>query len=472
MKITRILRLLVLCSVSASLFLQALMAQTSDLDAAVAKVKAAEQALKDAQETYRKALLDQASALRKAADELEKRANAAAPVIAPSVTPAPTPAPAPAPAPTPAPAAAVSVPLPSPALAAPTPAVAPERPTTPETLASMTEKAGEWEARTIFGFHQAGASSAPSTRNYFFDFFVMRGLSNHAKVYNSRFNLWGNIRIGSAPQQIDASLGQFVSTFAEKSAALPVNQLAQSGEFLTGLGMKLKKFNQGDRIRMIEAVAFWGANGSFSEPTSSARIFKVPGTSSLQRAAFLERFKNFPPNGEYVGLVPPDRERFYRQYGGGMRLSTFETRMPYAPPGSYMFTLGQDQMITEGGYRGAVAKIDVFYPLPIGKDDGRFKFLFLFGTVNMRISKPQNSTPLALEPAADTIKIYAPTVGVISAPSARDTYRIGAGVDFVNLFNSWRNSLGKKAVAATPPQATAPVTAPVKDTAPVKPSSN
>ena len=279
----------------------------------------------------------------------------------------------------------------------------------------------------------------------------MRGLSNHAKVYDSRVNLWGNIRIGSSPQQVDASVGQFVATFAEKSAALPINQLAQSGEFLTGLGLNLKKYKQDNRIRMLEAVAFWGGNGSFTEPASRARIFKVPATTSTQRPDFDARFKNFPSNANYLGLVPPDRERFYRQYGGGIRLTSFEIDKPYAPPGSYMFTLGQDQLITEGGYKGAVAKIDVFYPLPIGKDDGKFKFLFLFGTVNMRISKPTNGTPLALAPAEATVNIYDPNVRVFSAPSARDTYRIGVGVDFVNLLNSWRGSIKPKTPQPTTP---------------------
>ena len=48
----------------------------------------------------------------------------------------------------------------------------------------------EWESRAIIGWHQAGASSADSDQNLFFDFFVARPFGGGA-VYDSSFNLWG-----------------------------------------------------------------------------------------------------------------------------------------------------------------------------------------------------------------------------------------------------------------------------------------
>ena len=101
-------------------------------------------------------------------------------------------------------------------------------------------------------------------------------------------------------------------------------------------------------------------------------------------------------------------------------------------------TLGQDQLITEGGYKGAVVRADVFYPLPVGQKDGKFEMLFLFATANLRISKPQNGVPLVLERITD-VPLHRNDVAIVAVPSARDTYRIGVGIDFVNLFNSWRN---------------------------------
>ena len=421
------------------------------IDAAAAKVREAEAALREAQESYKKALLEQAAALRAQADAIEAKARGAVTTVAGPVTigapsvrimpvaavaaasPAPLAQPTPATPPTP-PAA--------PAAAAPKPASAPAP--TPANPPLDADKEGEWEARAVLGFHQAGASSAESDQNYFFDFYIMRGLGNHAKVYDSRVNVWGNVRIASAPQQVDSSVANFVANFSTAAGSLKVNELAQSGEFLTGLGLRMKNWKQGDRIRMLEAVGFWGANGAFSEPGSRSQIYKVPAAGTPQRGVFERNFGEdirrltggaIP---EYVGFVPPDRERFYRQYGFGMRLSTFELARPYSPPATYMFTLGRDQLITEGVYKDVVARADVFYPLPIGKEDGRFKFLFLFGTANLRLTKPKPLDVIALEPGGSAVQLYSPNVAVISRPSSRDTYRIGMGVDFVNLLNSWR----------------------------------
>lgn len=315
-------------------------------------------------------------------------------------------------------------------------------------LSVVEEKAGEWEARAVFGFHQAGASSSDSKQNYFFDFFIMRGLGNHARVYDSRFNIWGNVRIASSPQQVDTAAATFIANFATEAGKLKVNELAQGGEFLTGLGMRLgKPWDQGERIRMLEWVAFWGANGAFTDPGTirgGGTIYKTPGPNSQQLQNFNRQFPGI--SAPYIGLTAPDRERFYRQYGSGIRITGFEKNRPYAPPSTYMVTLGQDQLISGGFYRGVVARADVFYPLPIGKQDGKWQFLYLFGTANLRISKPSNGVVLALEPAASSVNLFDPNVAIVSRVSSRDTYRIGMGIDFVNLFNSWR---GSRAAAGT-----------------------
>ncbi len=302
----------------------------------------------------------------------------------------------------------------------------------------MDENAGEWESRAVLGFHQAGASSTDSKQNYFFDFFIMRGLGSHAKVYESRFNVWGNVRVASAPQQVDTGAATFIANFATNLGSVPVNKLAQGGEFLTGLGVRMKAWDQGERIRMLEGVAFWGANGAFTDPggAEGRRIYKTPAPDSQQYQNFKSQFPGV--TAPFIGLTAPDRERFYRQWGAGIRVTGFEKNRPYAPPSTYMITLGQDQLISGGLYKGTVARADVFYPLPIGKQDGKWQFLYLFGTANLRISKPSNGVVLALEPAAATVNLYDSNVAVVSRASARDTYRIGLGVDFVNLFNSWR----------------------------------
>jgi hypothetical protein len=306
------------------------------------------------------------------------------------------------------------------------------------TISVVEENAGEWESRAVLGFHQAGASSTDSKQNYFFDFFIMRGLGNHARVYQSRFNIWGNVRIASAPQQVDTGAATFIANFAERAGNVPVNKLAQGGEFLTGLGVRVRTWDQGERIRMLEGVAFWGANGAFTDPGNAEgrRIYKTPAQGSQQWQNFNSQFPGV--TAPFIGLTAPDRERFYRQWGAGIRITGFEKNRSYAPPSTYLITLGQDQLISGGFYRGAVARADVFYPLPMGKQDGKWQFLYLFGTANLKLSKPSNGVVLALESAAATVNLYDSNVAIISRASARDTYRIGLGIDFVNLFNSWR----------------------------------
>jgi hypothetical protein len=330
-----------------------------------------------------------------------------------------------------------------------------------------------FEARAVAGFHQAGASSSENTQNFFFDFFAERPFGSGA-VYESRVGLWGQVRIGSTPQQISAPVSQFVTDFATQIGNVPVNQLAQSGEFLTGFeilpyfstakrdwfrwGYKSdpKTYDNKDRIRTLSFVAFFGANGAFSDPVASARVFKAVSPASPQFGNFVADFPDFAnpafsSKAQFLALVPPDRERFFRQYGGGIRFASYHPTSPADPPSMFTATIGQDQSITGGRYHGAVFKADAFYPLPIPtrKD---IRFLFLFGTVNLAVQRPTNKVPLAMQLVSQpcitgdntqvsgtncNVKPYADNVAVYAIPSARDTYRIGFGIDLVALLNTW-----------------------------------
>jgi hypothetical protein len=336
-----------------------------------------------------------------------------------------------------------------------------------------------FEARAVAGFHQAGASSADNTQNFFFDFFAARPLGSGA-VYESHVGMWGQVRIGSSPQQISIPISQFASDFATQLGNVPVNQLAQSGEFLTGFEIlpyaandKEKKYGglrwgyngssdpagykNKDRIRTLSFVAFFGANGAFSDPVSSARVFKSISANSPQYPNFIANFPEFAnpafaAKAQYVALVPPDRERFFRQYGAGVRFASYHPASPADPPSMFTATIGQDQSITGGRYHGAVFKVDAFYPLPVTFANKDIRFLFLFGTANLAVQKPTNGVPLAMQlvsqacVAGDTtqvsgsncnVKAYGDNVALYAIPSARDTYRIGFGIDLVALMNIW-----------------------------------
>jgi hypothetical protein len=314
------------------------------------------------------------------------------------------------------------------------------------TITVARVKSSALESRAVAGYHQAGASSADFTQDFFLDFFIMRGLGSHERVFDNKINLWGNARIASVPQQAttgNAKVLDLAQGFEQKFNDLKVNELAQSAEFQAGLELRLKLYRQGNRRRMLGAVIFGGANGVFTQPLTASQVFVVPGSNDQQNLLFKQRYPSVG-GASFVAFVPPERQRFYRFYGGGIRLSTFELDKPYAPPATWTLTLGQDESITGGVFRSVVTRIDVFYPLPIGLADGRYKFLFLFATANLRLSKDPNETPLILAAGkkddGTAIPLSDPRVAIIRSASTRDTYRLGAGIDFVNLVRSrWKH---------------------------------
>jgi len=319
---------------------------------------------------------------------------------------------------------------------------------------AQDDKKLEWESRAILGWHQAGASSADSEQNLFFDFFVARPLGSGKNVYDNRFNLWGQVRVASSPQQRTIPLSQFAAGFAQQVGNIPVNELAQSAEFISGVEVRpLGKWETETRIRTIGFVGFFGANGAFKDPSTQAKIFRVPPVDSPQWGNFVSQFKEFENDAfrnkaTFLALVPPDRERFYRQYGFGIRYSSYVKDDIDSPAAVLTATLGQDQSITRGRYVGPVLKMDAFYPMPSEKAS----FVYLFGTANLAVAKPQERTPLALElvsndcpsnaPSADVgvkcgVKPFQDNVAVNAVPSSRDTYRIGVGIDAIGLLKKW-----------------------------------
>jgi hypothetical protein len=305
----------------------------------------------------------------------------------------------------------------------------------------------EWEARSIAGYHQAGASSAKFAQNFFFDFFVMRALAKGNLWDKGVWNLWGDVRIASFPQQIATPIGTFVSSFGTQVSNLPVNQLAQSADFQTGLEYRLKSWDRaGNTVRMLGIVGYIGAMGTFQPPDAQMQIFNVPDATSLQYKDFI---KTYPAalNAKYVGFVPPNRERFYRNYGFGLRVTTFDkSTSSLVPPATYMLSFGQDEAITSGHLTSVVGKVDVFYPLPLSfataaakaSTPGKYQFLFLFGTANLRLSKEANIPAFALQnpnATSTTVQPFDPALAVITVPSTRDTYRFAVGVDLFNLID-------------------------------------
>jgi hypothetical protein len=96
------------------------------------------------------------------------------------------------------------------------------------------------------------------------------------------------------------------------------------------------------------------------------------------------------------------------------------------------FTVGQNELVSGGELRGAVGRVEAFFPLSTGKS-GLFSSVYLFGSAQLRLHGPQNTQPYNLTPATGNTSS---NTWYVTSPSNRDVYSIGLGVDLVKALNS------------------------------------
>jgi hypothetical protein len=311
--------------------------------------------------------------------------------------------------------------------------------TTKATIELCIHAPGSWESRSIVGFSQSAASSSDPRQAFFLDFFIERGLDKVSAV-DANFTLWGNIRLASVPQQINAPVSALTKDLGAAAKALQLNQLVQSAEFLTGLEYRLWKPSDTSTKRDIGLIVQYGETGPL-QPKDTLQLFALPDPTSSQYPSFVHSYGTPPATAKYAGFTSPDRGSFFKQYGFGFRVSTFSLSDPETPPATYSFTVGQDQTVTGGRYHGLVGRVDVFYPLPISIGNPDFKFIYLFGTVNTRFSgRPVQTDPLILAPAPTGTNGYDNNVMLVTSASNRDTYRIGIGLDALSLLKKLKVS--------------------------------
>jgi hypothetical protein len=310
----------------------------------------------------------------------------------------------------------------------------------------------------IAGFQQAGASAAKSDQSYFLDFFSSAPLPigsypcdeahPEQQFFGPRLRWWGNVRLASYPQQINAPVGQFIGDFAKQIGDVPVNQLVHTAEFIAGLEFRVTQFGRPLNGTVREerqqfAVSAFGGVGASSplEPNDTLQIFHTPEASSAQRAAFVKAYPQ-AANTPYVGFLSPDRDRFLRQFSIGLRLTTLYTKrdrfgrpdLPYLrAPAMISVSLGRNEVVTGGHLEGVVNRIEGFYPLVLNKDrSDRAMIVYLFGSAFLRVGGAKQIEPLVLQ-RADGVPGWDPGVTLITAPSNRDTYMVGAGIDVTQL---------------------------------------
>lgn len=295
----------------------------------------------------------------------------------------------------------------------------------------------EWESRSVLGFQQAAASSSDPRQAFFLDFFIERGL-DRVSAMDAKLTLWGNVRLESVPQQVNAPVSSLTADLGAAAKPLKINQLVQSAEFTTGLEWRLRHIQNKSRTvqRDIGIIAQYGQTGPLS-PKDTLQIFSLPGRDSPQFQTFQRLYGTPPPTVGYVGFVNSDRGSFFKQYGAGFRVTTFDMTDHDNPPATFSLTVGQDQLVSGGHYHGLVGKFDVFYPLPLNIGNSSFKFIYLFGTVITQLgARPVESDPLVLQQAPappNGPTGFDSNVMLVRASGNRDMYRIGIGLDALSL---------------------------------------
>lgn len=334
---------------------------------------------------------------------------------------------------------------------------------TPDRFSSMF-------TRGIVGFEQAGASASGSEQKPFLEFYWNPPIwtsSDDDRSVEERYvypvmSLWGFTRFASVPRQIGTPLATFTTSFLNPISESKVNELVQGFNFLVGiekgLGGKRRRigtdpFPTGEKNTFQKLSSYFivgvGASNPL-EPRATAQIFAKPtNQDDIKRLEGIAG-KPIPSNIENIAFVSPDRQSFFRQWYAGFRVKThyFKERdgkleVVNRPGAVFDFTVGQNEAVTGGVLHGMVLRLDGFYPLPVGDSS----IFYLYGTSFINLRRSGNiSDPLILATAPSTVTIPNDKVFVITNPPAsRDYYRIGFGVNLIDLINKFRADAKKAA---------------------------
>ena len=305
--------------------------------------------------------------------------------------------------------------------------------------------------RFIVGFEQSGAASAESKGQPFLDLFftaplpwgrngqsTLDAIEDKARPF-ARFSIWGNVKLNSTPQQI-ASLANVTSNAVSSITEGKVNKLTLGFEFVAGPEIRLAKAGR-------THISFIGGFGAVTPlaPTQATQIFKTPDPTSSQAERF---FSDYPgaKGKQFIGFTTPERDRFLRQYFGGFRFKTYryskEGELLDQFPGMFDVTFGQNEAVTGGTFHKFVVGLEGFYALPF--PEGK-RFLFLFGSAKFKAGGPKTKqVPFVLDTAESSVLPTNPNVFLADpTPSNRDVYRIGFGVDLIEVFKA-ATAAGKK----------------------------
>lgn len=279
---------------------------------------------------------------------------------------------------------------------------------------------------------------------------------------------WLNPRISSVPSQVSSLLTTVTTGSPSVNSLLTAQygQVVQSFELTGGIEFAPVGPHHWASLGEDARLGFFVIGGAgFATPLSStsnnAQIFAIPTSPSAAVVSGLTVLgvtnicgaPGVSATGctSNVAFVPEDRRRFYYQDFLGLRLKTYyfktanqssqlsglcdkATAGELCPifPGTFDITIGQNAAYTGGEMRGWLLRTEAFYPLPF------YPVIHIFFTswVNVagRRVTTAPKTPLLLDTASSSVTPTSPGVEVITTPPLnRDYYRIGLGLDLVQL---------------------------------------
>jgi hypothetical protein len=317
---------------------------------------------------------------------------------------------------------------------------------------SLAQAGSSVYTRAILGFEQSGGSASDSVQKPFLDFFFGAPIAGReSDIVPPRLATWGSVRFASVPQQQLASGGlqSFTSGFLTNIQGLKVNELVHGFDFLAGIDVRLVRpqgkgfvdLDPGTRQNTsVSFVAGFGAINPFSQ-RQTAQIFAIPKIAGATDPEFLKLFPEAKDKTN-IAFVSPERDRFFRQYYGGLRFKTFfydkHGYLINRFPALLDVTFGQNELVT-GKLRNAIFRLEGFYPFPFKSA----KFLYLYGTAMMKMGGGgvKNNLPLFLKPPTTNVQL--PDDNTVIVPidrnpnlrSTRDYYRFGLGINLIELLD-------------------------------------
>lgn len=348
--------------------------------------------------------------------------------------------------------------------------------------------------RAVVGVDLSAPTSRTVKQAYFIDFDLLAPLpilkQNNDPLEN-RLWVWLNPRITSLPQAANFSalstINETGSFFDQLQNQGKLGDIAQGLDVNGGIEVALKKPRSGipwwAEYTNTEAklgVSLIGGLGlstpfstdntdvvsqvnqsicdAFKTTTRGAKVSDQNGLVCTFPSATATSPVVIAPDGTqktFIDFVTPDRSRFFRRFYAGFRLKTFffskniraecDPPLPAgescdAPydifPGVLDFSVGKDEAVTGGHMTTWLFRTEAVYPLPF------YQGIHVFGSVYTAMSRHQ-TMPLASDQPFNNYTIQAPSPGSNNdlntnrfdlRPLSRDYFRIGIGVDLIQVF--------------------------------------